>query len=269
MNKIETAAQLANACLDVARNFDTLYVLGCCGAPMTQRNKERYLDAYSFNRKASRKKAIGYAGKHTFGFDCVCLIKSLLWGWHGDQDHVYGGAAYKANGVPDVNADGMIQLCRDVSTDFSCLQVGEVLWNKGHIGVYVGDGLAVECTYRWADGVQVTAVYNLSKTAASHGRKWTKHGKLPYVSYEETPETKIDPARSFSKSMAGTYTVKSSGGLNLRTGASTKKSILETMKNGSRVICYGYFTGDWLYVVSPSGKEGFCHGSLLKKEHAK
>lgn len=265
MKKIQTAAQLANACLDVARNYDTLYVLGCIGAPLTESNKNRYLDAQSFNRKASRKKAIAAATAKTFGFDCVCLIKSLLWGWNGDEGHHYGGAVYQANGVPDVNADGMLRLCKEVSTDFSCLQVGEVLWNKGHIGVYVGDGLAVECTYRWADGVQVTAVHNLSKTAASHGRKWTKHGKLPFVTYSENTPIKNDPARSFSKGMAGTYYVKSSTGLNLRSGASTAKPVLETMKNGSKFLCYGFYTGDWLYGVSPSGKEGFCHRSLLRK----
>ena len=42
--------------------------------------------------------------------------------------------------------------------------------------------------------------------------------------------------------------------------------ILETMENGSTVTCYGYHTGSWLYVVSASGKQGFCHKSLLKKK---
>ena len=76
---------------------------------------------------------------------------------------------------------------------------------------------------------------------------------------------KVDGAKSFNASKAGTYKVRSAIGLKLRAGASTSKSILETMANGSNVTCYGYYTGSWLYVVSASGKTGFCHSAYLKK----
>jgi hypothetical protein len=76
---------------------------------------------------------------------------------------------------------------------------------------------------------------------------------------------KVDGANSFNASKAGTYKVRSVIGLKLRAGASTSKSILETMANGSKVTCYGYYTGSWLYVVSASGKTGFCHSAYLKK----
>ena len=96
MTKIETARQLVSACRDVATAYETVYVLGCCGAPLTEKNKNRYMDAQAFNRKEDRKKALQAADKNTFGFDCVCLIKSLLWGWDGDSEKVYGGAVYLA-----------------------------------------------------------------------------------------------------------------------------------------------------------------------------
>ena len=76
---------------------------------------------------------------------------------------------------------------------------------------------------------------------------------------------KVDYADSFIKAKAGTYQVNANSGLNLRTGASTEKEVIETMPNGSRVKCYGYYTGEWLYVVSESGKTGFCHGDYLIK----
>lgn len=82
---------------------------------------------------------------------------------------------------------------------------------------------------------------------------------------EEPAPVKLDAARSFSKSKAGTYKVKANGGLRLRSGASTSKAIIETMPNGSKVKCYGYYTGDWLYVVSASGKTGFCSAAYLVK----
>lgn len=125
----------------------------------------------------------------TWGFDCVNLLKGILWGWRGDEAKTYGGAVYGAHGVPDTNANGMIRKCYDVSDDFSGgLQPGEGLWMDGHWGTYIGGGLCVECTSRWADGVQVTAVWNLGRIAGYNGRKWTKHGKLPWIFYGEAAE---------------------------------------------------------------------------------
>lgn len=186
---IKTGKDLAAACVDVARNHKTLYVMGCFGAPMSDGNKARYTQNHSYNKKSARTKLINAASADTFGFDCVNLIKGLLWGWSGDTGKTYGGAKYASNGVPDTNADGMIQLCKEVSTDFSKIEVGEAVWLKGHIGVYIGDGLAVESTPAWKNCVQVTAVHNIGKKSGYKGRKWTKHGKLPFVSYDasETP----------------------------------------------------------------------------------
>ena len=76
---------------------------------------------------------------------------------------------------------------------------------------------------------------------------------------------KLDTAKSYSKKKAGTYKVKANSGLRLRSGASTEKTIIEIMKSGSTVRCYGYYTGSWLYVVSASGLTGFCHSSYLVK----
>ena len=79
------------------------------------------------------------------------------------------------------------------------------------------------------------------------------------------PNEKTDYARSFSPSKAGVYEVDADGGLYLRAGASTSKKAIELMKDGSRVRSYGYYTKEWLYIVSSSGKKGFCHSSYLKR----
>lgn len=63
---------------------------------------------------------------------------------------------------------------------------------SGHIGVYIGNGLAVECTPRWSDGVQITAVHNIGKIAGYNGRTWTKHGKLPHVNYGNGPAVDVE-----------------------------------------------------------------------------
>lgn len=143
---------------------------------------------------------ISAASADTFGFDCVCLIKGLLWGWSGDASKIYGGASYKANNVPDIGADSMITVCKEVSTDFSSIEIGEAVWMKGHIGIYVGDGLAVECTPAWKNCVQITAC-NCSKSGYQR-RNWTKHGKLPYVTYSGAAEAPKEEPKEQEKPAA-------------------------------------------------------------------
>lgn len=162
---------------DIAQNYKTLYTKGCFGAPLNASNKARYCNGIS----ASRKAKIMAASDDTFGFDCVCLIKGILWGWRGDKTAVYGGASYASNGVPDIGTEEILQACSGVSKDFSVIKVGELVWMPGHVGVYIGEGLAVECTSLWQDKVQITAC-NCVK-AGYNSRNWVKHGKLPYIDY--------------------------------------------------------------------------------------
>lgn len=197
---IKTAKELARAALDVAQNYKTLYVMGCFGAPMTDKNKNRYINSYSFNSKDERKAKIQSASADTFGFDCVCLIKGLLWGWNGDPNQVYGGATYKSNGVPDKDADQIIKLCTEVSTDFSTIQVGECVWLPGHCGIYVGGGKAVEATYAEEDGVQIQAVLPMGQIPGMPVTAWQKHGKLPWVSYEEE---KVEDTKRYRVTIEG------------------------------------------------------------------
>lgn len=178
--------------IDIAKNYKTLYVMGCFGAPMTDANKVRYCNHTSYNKKSARQKMIKAASSDTFGFDCVCLIKGVLWGWNGDTTKTYGGAKYTSNDVPDIGADSMFNKCTEKSTNFSEIEVGEAVWCSGHIGVYIGDGLAVECTPSWANKVQITAVKNIGAVKGYNARKWTKHGKLPYIEYVDIPTKTVD-----------------------------------------------------------------------------
>ena len=166
---------------------------------MTVWNKKRYLQNYSYNQQADRQVMIKSATADTFGFDCVCLIKGLLWGWNGKKRKPYGGATYASNGVPDVTADGMMALCENVSTDFSNIEVGELLWMSGHVGIYIGNGQAVECTPAWKNGVQVTTVLNVKPGT---GREWMKHGKLPWITYDAAGSTSSSAAANTKTSSA-------------------------------------------------------------------
>ena len=185
MGKVMTSKEFIEKLRDAA-NRKTLYVMGGIGFPLNARGKQRSRKN-EFNCRADRAPKISAASDDTFAMDCVGMIKTILWGWTGDPKRTYGGAAYAANGVPDIGADRMITVCSDVSTDFSAITPGEAVWMPGHIGVYIGDGLAIECTPIWKDGVQITACNR--SVAGYHRRNWTKHGKLPYIDYAvaETP----------------------------------------------------------------------------------
>ena len=189
MGTVMDADTFVKKAKDAAKNYKTLYVLGCFGAPMTGTNKNRYIfHSNDYNKSSARSKKIIAATTDTFGFDCVCLLKGLFWGWCGNKNKVYGGADYKSHGVPDVGANTMFaEYCTGKSTNFKNIVPGEFVWMNGHIGVYIGGGLAVECTPIWKDGVQITAVGNIGKKSGYNTRTWTKHGKSVFLNYSSKP----------------------------------------------------------------------------------
>lgn len=117
-------------------------------------------------------------------FDCVCLIKSILWGFNFSVGG-HGGAIYLANGVPDVGANRMIELCSNISSDFKNINIGEILWLDGHVGIYVGNRRVVEATVAWESKVLISEVLEDGTRVRNNHRvyKWVKHGYLPYIKY--------------------------------------------------------------------------------------
>lgn len=186
-----TNIELVQRLHDVVKNHKTVYMWGVFGSPVTEAliaaKTKQYPSWYTASRQAAFRKLIG---KGYFGFDCVNLIKGILWGWNGDHTKSNGGAAYNTNGVPDINANMMIDRCIDVSTNFANLEVGEAVWMPGHIGVYIGDGKVIEATPSWSNNVQITACLNIGSISGLNGRRWTKRGKLSYITYvkDDVPE---------------------------------------------------------------------------------
>lgn len=175
--------------LKKAYNSKTLYVMGGWGFPLNSENKKRTF-VQPYNCKPERKVKINAASSDTFAFDCCGLPRSILWGWCADTKARNGGATYCANGVPEYDAKQfMFEGCTEQSRDFSKIEPGEFLWLDGHCGVYLGDGLAIESTPKWKDGVQITAVANIGKKKGYESRTWTYHGHLRYVDYSGVQPT--------------------------------------------------------------------------------
>lgn len=170
------ASNFVSKLYSIAITKKTVYAWGMFGSPITKAivsSKAKQYPAWYTDSKVNSV-FIPLYGKDAWGFDCIGLIKGVLWGWNGDNNKTYGGAIYASNGVPDISADATIRECRMVSTDFSSISIGEFLWMSGHCGVYIGDGLVVESSPKWKNGVQITSL---------NARNWLKHGKLPWVEY--------------------------------------------------------------------------------------
>lgn len=82
--------------------------------------------------------------------------------------------------------------------------------------------------------------------------------------------SKVASAQSFNKSIAGTYKVKASNGLNLRykPGDTSNSNLIITIPNGKSVANYGYYTtvnGVKWYLVTYKDTPGFVSSRYLVK----
>ena len=150
-------------------NRKTVYMLGTFGQDVTEgliTSKTKQLpDWYTSSRQSYFRSLIGKGYK---AFDCIGLIKGIMWGFCEDN------LQYASNGVNDWGADTTIRNCNNLSTNFNSIEVGEVVWLSGHIGIYIGNSQVIECTPALSNNVQITKL---------NQRNWTKHGKLPYITY--------------------------------------------------------------------------------------
>lgn len=94
--------------------------------------------------------------------------------------------------------------------------------------------------------------------------------KTDIVGSEKTTPSKtfgvVEPAKSKNAKFAGTY--KTTANLNLRAGAGKSKQILQTVKKGEKVVCYGYYTimsGAIWFFVQYGKYTGYVSQSYLMK----
>lgn len=111
--------------------------------------------------------------------DCGGLIKSYLW-WTSDSQNPRAGAISVAGGagamLNSATASGTI----DYSDPSSLPRVhGLILYQPGHVGVYVGNNMAVD-NRDYGLNIKYEKVFGRAKN------KWTTWFKLPQISYPTT-----------------------------------------------------------------------------------
>ncbi|KAK2943507.1 putative Exo-glucosaminidase lytG precursor [Blattamonas nauphoetae] len=178
------ASSFIALCSHICTDLPTVYMQHSFGCPVTNALLHEKQHKYpSYYTPARMNYFRTHVGKGFWGFDAPGLIKGVLWGWTEDISKPNGGAVVGSNNVPDVGADSLFSRCTDISSDWTNLLPGEAVWNKGHIGVYLGEKKVAECSASWKNKCQISTISNLGALAGFNTRAWTKHGQLPSVTY--------------------------------------------------------------------------------------
>lgn len=195
----------------------------------------------------------------SWNFDCVILIKAVLWGWNENKNAAHGGANYGSNGVYDDSTEQIINRCSNVSSDFSNIEVGELLWMNGHVGIYIGNREVIECTAAW-EGKVLYSKIGSNGERTRNGRQvysWKKHGKLPYLDYIVDPIKTINVIYQTHDKVAHKYwgEVTNFNNHNSEGYAGCIGHAMDGLKvklsNGAKVYYQAHIKGGtWLPVVS-------------------
>lgn len=140
--------------------------------------------------------------------DCIGLIKGYLWSDTPTSTPKYVGSQ-------DIGANAMLGKCKEAGNINTIPEIaGLLVFFKGHIGVYVGNGEVIEA--RGHD-------YGVVKTKLK-SRPWTHWGKCPYIEYGNTKETKPKTNTTNTKTtVKKTTTTKTSNATKTKTNKNTKK----------------------------------------------
>lgn len=164
------------------------YVNPCTEAKLKSKSNQ-YPSHYTSSRMATYRKHIekGYVC-----MDCVGMIKGFFWtnGGQGVQEYLKNKTAYqntyKSNGCPDTSANGMLSFCKKNGGKYGKIATlpqdvpGILLFSSGHVGVYIGNGEAVE-----ARGFN----YGVVRTKVA-SRTWTDWAYCPLLDYQSTTSAK-------------------------------------------------------------------------------
>ena len=155
--------------------------------------KTKYSNKYPYN--------LLYVHRDYTSGDCLNTIKALLNGYN-IYNNTVGYYQKDLSNTGDVTEAGLLSKCTEVSTDFTQIAKGELLYMKGHVGSFVGltkrngkEYNVIECTKSFGGGI-VYSYVDFDGTRRSHkagvkNGKWVSHAKMTqWLSYEQKEEPK-------------------------------------------------------------------------------
>lgn len=124
-----------------------------------------------------------------YGADCNNIFKGVFWGLDTSlikdiKKYTPNGAGVKrnSNGLGDLGAGDLFDICTEISSDLSDILPGEMIGMQGHIGMYYGK----------IDGVDYVIDVTISQGGLAlnkmSNQRWTHHGKCPFVGEYVTTE---------------------------------------------------------------------------------
>lgn len=188
-----TSKQLVDFCLSM---IGMPYWYGTCvykcSASVLKSKTKQYEDHYTADRMARYQDDIA---KKKVSMDCVGMIKGFFWtnGGQGVRDYIDGKGdftnKYGSNGCPDKSANGMFDWCKSKKVKWGSINTlpevpGVLLFKSGHVGVYIGNGYAVE-----AQGF----AYGVKKTKVA-SRSWVNWAYLPDTLLDYSNTNPVEPA---------------------------------------------------------------------------
>lgn len=128
------------------------------------------------------KYRLGGIGRYEYSvriFDCIGMIKCFLW-------HDYSQYNSKSYGLtaPDWNADTYFKNA-EIKGEISTIPEiqGLMVWQQGHIGVYIGNGEVIESTISF--GGKIVRTHFKGNHDTPSRKTWTHWFKNPYLTYND------------------------------------------------------------------------------------
>ena len=145
------------------------------------------------------------------------------------------------------------------------IKLGYSCGKYGADGDFGSGSLASVKAFQRDNGLVADGLYGEATKAKLTAESAPKPSSKP-----STLSSKVAAAQSFNKSIAGTYKVKASNGLNLRykPGDTSNSNLILTIPNGKSVANYGYYTtvnGVKWYLVTYKDTPGFVSSRYLVK----
>ena len=159
----------------------------------------------------ANKYRLGGIGRYENGvriFDCVGLIKCFMW-----HDYSEKNASYYNKEVPDKNETGFFNEATEKGSIDTIPEIpGLMVYQPGHIGVYLGNGQVIEATAAFDKKIVITYFKGNHPDTSYKRTTWTHWFKMPYLTYDvqESEETNDEFAHALGETVRFTTCYRSS-----------------------------------------------------------